>query len=135
MRSKGKRAAVFGFILLLTVACKSGPDEPATTKPAPSASVSAASVTPPPTAEQRAFVNAMNDFCIITQQVNGDASIEPAKRPLQIVKRLVAKSPPAEFLDMLRSLGDLPSDERYTALQRAAATRGAPHWSCPALAE
>jgi hypothetical protein len=47
----------------------------------------------------------------------------------------LAKSPPPAFLEFVTSLGDLPSGARYQALKKAAAERGAPAWSCPALAE
>ena len=124
---------------LLVAACKAGPAEPDDGRRGPTLAPSApASSAPPDLPPPRAagpFVAAMNEFCVITQQVNADAKVKKSDRPTEIVKRLLAAAPPAEFLELLRSLGDLDSSARYATLQKAAATRGAPNWSCPALAQ
>lgn len=76
----------------------------------------------------------LNSFCVITQQVKADASIPEDQRAKEIVGRLIASKLGPDFLVLLRSLSSESSGEnRYRALKRAAAERGASRWACPAL--
>ena len=137
------------LVALSLGACKDAPAEPdearrgardsaaaaASASAAAAASASAAASVSATALRDRPFIAAMNDFCVITQEANADSKLKPAERPTAIVRRLIASSPPPAFLEFLRSLGDLEPGARYVALKKAAADRGAPSWSCPALAE
>lgn len=76
----------------------------------------------------------LNAFCIFTQQVKADTTIPEEHQAREIVGRLIASKPGPDFLTLLRSLTKESSGEsRYRTLKQAAAERGAPRWSCPAL--
>ncbi len=125
-------------VLGLAVGCDKSP-EPAREQgraPAPTASAApAASKTHEPTVEERKFVEDMNTFCVITQKVRKDPSVEDRMKAAAIARELVRSGPCTEFLVFMQDLADVPKDKQYEKLKLAAATRGAPHWSCPALAD
>ena len=135
------RATAAIALAIAFAGCKSAPEEP--TSNAHATATTIASPAPPPAAaapsapvlsrDDLAFLGAMNDFCVITQQVGDDPKIARKDRATTIVKRLVAKSPPPSFLAMLQGLADVPSGDQYAALRKAAAEHGAKNWSCPAL--
>jgi hypothetical protein len=146
------RPALAGVVLLL-VACdrrqEAAPSAAASataTTAAPSTATAATSASPassaapsrpmvagPQSAEDRRFLDDLNGFCVITQQVKGDASIQPKDRAMSIVEKLVARKPSPAFLDLLRSMSSRPEGERYGALKEAATSHGASAWSCPDL--
>jgi hypothetical protein len=126
------------LLLCLLAACdRPSPPAPAASSAAPPASSSAAPPAPAPLDPKAAkFLEDLNHFCVATREVKEDSSIPQERQATEIVGRLVASRPGPEFLGTLRGLSELPSGEqRYVALKKAAAERGAVHWSCPALRE
>ncbi|MCU0656214.1 MAG: hypothetical protein MUF64_13465 [Polyangiaceae bacterium] len=129
-------------LLLLAAACDrpSPPAPSAAASAAPSAATSTPAIVAPAPAPLDAkaakFLEDLNHFCVATREVKEDSSIPQERQATEIVGRLVASKPGPEFLGTLRGLSELPSGEqRYVALKKAAAERGATHWSCPALRE
>jgi hypothetical protein len=111
-------------------AAAGGPGAAAASASAPSQPM----VAGPRSAEDRRFLDDLNGFCIITQQVKTDAAIDPKDRARVLVERLVARKPSPAFLELLRSMSSRSEGgERYAALKEAATAHGAPAWSCPDL--
>lgn len=123
---------------VILVACQKAP-EPEREQPKPAPTPSQKAVEAPPTRatspEERKFVEDMNTFCVITQRVRRDASIDDKMKPQAIARELVRSSPCTDFLVFMQGLADVPKDQQYKKLKQAAADRGAPTWSCPALAD
>jgi hypothetical protein len=127
-------------LLLLAASCDrpSPPAPSAAASAAPSAATSTPAIVAPAPLDAKTakFLEDLNHFCMATREVKEDSSIPQERQATEIVGRLVASKPGPEFLGTLRGLSELPSGEqRYVALKKAAAERGATHWSCPALRE
>lgn len=124
---------------VVLLACERAPTpspQPAASATAAASSSSSSSAAPaasPAPMEPGAarFMEDLNKFCVITQEVKSDKSIPEERRATEIVARLVVARPSPEFLRVLQK----PSDDRYKSLRGEAAARGATNWNCPALAE
>lgn len=140
-----RAASAVMAILVVLGGCDRTPEPSPSTREAPKASASSpapvvASAAPESSSQQRLpqnrrFVEDMNTFCVITQEVKSDEKIPGKDKASTIVKRLLAAKTSPEFLLFVRDLAELPPKEQYKSLKRAAADRGAPNWQCPALDE
>lgn len=131
-----------GRLLIVLVLVLSGCERSSSSASPSSSAAAPASVAPtvpsaaPRSPQEARFLADLGTFCSATGDVKKDKNIPEDQQAKEIIGRLVASRPGPEFMRLLRSLAEQPSGEqRYLALRKAAAERGSPDWSCPALEE